>query len=1598
MVNILQHDLATILDTSFLKIFPNVYINEEAEINNACIDFVLENTGSTMLDLLEQNVKKTVAECLLYYHKSPDFVMKALDSLTSNGTKKCTAADAAEFIAGKFLGVLIYFESMLTNSEVEKSVKSDFLLSLGCIIRLLGAQHLTNFQFKIMAVLKVAYTITDVDLKEICLQVWKIFILTADVTTLGPILSTIFVSLEPFLENYPIEVNEIYKYLVIDNENLLSLHVPDLFFVDGISINPDIKKAIQGQIRRQRNNENFLEKFQTFLDYANHEDSGVRIHGLKYFKKLLEKNRKALKDMIVGQISINPMIEVLLDILMKNCKSENPGLQLIAAEVLGEIGAIEPGLLPPNYAKVNSITSFTIDSNEFAAKALSELCKAYQFQSNSKFLDAYSLGIQEILKLRNVDPIKKVNMDVWSVVPERMSHFVIPLLTSTYTPIILFKKHMHPIFGQTSSCIEWGYNWASKLIRKVSDVRIKHFLESINSSMKWEMHLGALFLPYILIHSIECSNANDLQEIYEEFTLIFKFVYRSKDVEMLPPTQRVSSMKHFTFFPKKIKNRMVESEIVTATKCSKLIFGIFDFLESFLRSSQGDPSNQLYADIDTLLNKFDNKLLAQVNYKCKEFARALIYLEAYIKEDPAVRLQEELTFLGNIYAELGDVDSVEGLKHVKKNELSLTEQILINNVTGKLHESAACYERMLQIGVYEVNDIKKMVSCYVGMDQPETALMMSESAMKELLDDDVENFLQEMKAEPLWRLGMFEELEQLLDNTDASKPESWGMKCGKLFLKLRKMDFAGFSTEVQTARQDILNILRASESQEGAYFKDYPEIIKIHLIDEFEKAEECVEKIKNTPNVEFAEKNLQALIDHWNDRLVFLQPTPAIVEPILCIRRILMSETKNILKNVFTGESFQRLDALLNAEIGKLWIKSTRYSCKNKTFQQAHLYILNADTYQPKELFLEKAKYYWQKGDQINAIKVLDRGTRELIGYNENDEISPRTVSALSGEDRKLYGKGKRLIATMNAEAGHVGSDKNKEMFREALEAYKECEKTPLLYAAYLDKIFASTTFTDNESYARLQSLYEIMRLYGQSMLYGCDYVYQSMPRFLTVWLDNTTVVKIDRRTKDFYDKMNKLVDLICQQIQPYFFLTAFSQISSRIGHPNPEVYNTLKNIIIKIMLNYTQQSLWMLQSIYRSSYTIRVKRCNEIFSDKRLNDPGTQRLIKDFNTMTEKFLKLTSAEVRGNHSKVSQIVPDFPQLFKKDRFSNIILPIQKNLTLVRDCSKKCFTFPTTFVYLRGIEENVDLLKSLQRPKKVKLMGSDGKSYIMLLKHKDDLRKDYRFMEFNAVVREYLCKDPEARHRKLNVRTYAVNPMNEESGIIEWVSNLRTFKEILCDQYDKCGIKIPSLGQVRDMEMEKMPVDRRRKRFLELVQLHAPVFDNWFREQFSNPHNYFQARSAYIKSTAVMSMIGYMMGLGDRHGENIMFDEASGDTVHVDFNCLFNRGESLAVPEVVPFRLTHNMVNAMGPLGLDGPFRKCCEITLRILQKESNTLMSFLRPFVYDPLVSWERQIDSSNRDSERTDRNATKYVNEIEKRLKGIVSCFFWFFLSLQT
>ena len=204
------------------------------------------------------------------------------------------------------------------------------------------------------------------------------------------------------------------------------------------------------------------------------------------------------------------------------------------------------------------------------------------------------------------------------------------------------------------------------------------------------------------------------------------------------------------------------------------------------------------------------------------------------------------------------------------------------------------------------------------------------------------------------------------------------------------------------------------------------------------------------------------------------------------------------------------------------------------------------------------------------------------------------------------------------------------------------------------------------------------------------------------------------------------------------------------------------------------------------------------------------------------------------------------------------------------------------------------------------LLGSDGLEHPFLCKPKDDLRKDARMMEFTTMINRLLSKDPKSRRRKLYIRTFAVIPLTEDCGMIEWVLHTRGLRHILQDIYMAAGKfdrqkTNPLIKRLYDQQGAQGEAEIFKNKVLPMF---PPVFHRWFLNTFSEPAAWFRARMAYAHTTAVWSMVGHIVGLGDRHGENILFDSTTGDCVHVDFSCLFDKGLTLEKPEVVPFRLT----------------------------------------------------------------------------------------------
>ena len=78
-------------------------------------------------------------------------------------------------------------------------------------------------------------------------------------------------------------------------------------------------------------------------------------------------------------------------------------------------------------------------------------------------------------------------------------------------------------------------------------------------------------------------------------------------------------------------------------------------------------------------------------------------------------------------------------------------------------------------------------------------------------------------------------------------------------------------------------------------------------------------------------------------------------------------------------------------------------------------------------------------------------------------------------------------------------------------------------------------------------------------------------------------------------------------------------------------------------------------------------------------------------------------------------------------------------------------------------------------------------------------------------------------------------------------------------------------------------------------------------------------------------------------------------------NCLFGKGLTLDTPERVPFRLTANIIDGLGLSGIEGVYRRSCEVTMAVMKESSQTLLSVLHTFLYDPLLEWKQQQQHSS-------------------------------------
>jgi PI-3-kinase-related kinase SMG-1 len=87
-------------------------------------------------------------------------------------------------------------------------------------------------------------------------------------------------------------------------------------------------------------------------------------------------------------------------------------------------------------------------------------------------------------------------------------------------------------------------------------------------------------------------------------------------------------------------------------------------------------------------------------------------------------------------------------------------------------------------------------------------------------------------------------------------------------------------------------------------------------------------------------------------------------------------------------------------------------------------------------------------------------------------------------------------------------------------------------------------------------------------------------------------------------------------------------------------------------------------------------------------------------------------------------------------------------------------------VTIQSFLSKIYVLPTKTRPKKLTLLGSDGRPYTYLFKGMEDLHLDERIMQFLDVINTILSRKGDA---SIRTRNYHVVPLGDRSGLIQWV-------------------------------------------------------------------------------------------------------------------------------------------------------------------------------------------------------------------------------------
>uniref|UniRef100_A0AAV1TA85 Serine/threonine-protein kinase ATR n=1 Tax=Peronospora matthiolae TaxID=2874970 RepID=A0AAV1TA85_9STRA len=917
-----------------------------------------------------------------------------------------------------------------------------------------------------------------------------------------------------------------------------------------------------------------------------------------------------------------------------------------------------------------------------------------------------------------------------------------------------------------------------------------------------------------------------------------------------------------------------------------------------------------------------------------------------------------------------------------------------------------------------------MVGCLIQLGRLESALQHINGIVTQ--EPQFTATMYPLALECSWRLSRWELLTELLS---AEKRNPLLHSLGSASTRLKGFDVSQlmlvrvlhslhvgqqeeFQRHLKAARLEVMGPLAAASAE--SYQRAYPLLHDLHFLHEAEQGFIFLQKARqcDDPGQRSLLWKEQA---PWKMRYDAMATQLKYRDPILALRRVILQE------------------AGLRNEVSTNWLLYANLTRKEGFFRTAASAVMHAEALNNQYARIEKAKLLVSQDRMYEALQLLEPIAVDVstLDFDVEDPhfCARNLLLATNWMQESGLRQGRKVIERYQAVIRFDPTWEKGYFFLAKYYEYLLSESHPDALNGSMGSDEVADLLVDSVFHAHLINL---MKNFVLALAHGTKFVFQSLPRLLTLWFEygetlytstagqssvaNTTLRQVTQAPstteQKVLDDITIVIDEAIELLPAYEWLVCFPQVTSRICHPNPVVVSNVKKIMLRVATAYPTQAMWPLLGLSLSLNPQRRKHARDIIFSAQQNfiSQGLEDIAASFAEgmrLAEELISLAAHDPGNSQRKIH---------IRLSRVrTKILVPTQVALTTIlpatglapRDESHVAFS-SNAQVYIKGFRDKADVMMTKEKPKRIEILGTDGVSYPFLCKREKsgDLRKDARMMEFNSMINRLLQKDKEGRKRKLRLRTYAVVCLNEESGLMEWVQHTKTMRQLIGQIYKTERGYIQPVRVTHEIKEQYLTMQKEyannpgamaqnyRRKILSLP-VFTPRFHQWFYNNFADPTAWFEARLAFSRSTAVWSMVGHIVGLGDRHCENILIDCTNGECIHVDFDCLFDKGLKLAKPEIVPFRLTPNIVDAFGITGYEGVFRRVSEVTLHLLRDNKETLRSVLESFIHDPLVEWGRRGKATQSSggsgkivaevpSERTKMETRLVLKAIDDRLRG--------------